>query len=88
LGYTFKKEATDKAHNREIVRKANKVVECVWGIGERKWGGDCRRRMMMFVSMIERILMYGAKIWGWKGQEEMGARSGQRNVKLHNEGTV
>jgi hypothetical protein len=61
LGYTFKKEATDKAHNREIVRKANKVVECVWGIGERKWGGDCRRRMMMFVSMIERILMYGQK---------------------------
>jgi hypothetical protein len=29
---------------REIVREANKVVECVWGIGERKWGGDFRRR--------------------------------------------
>jgi hypothetical protein len=23
-------------HNREIVRKANRVVECVWGIGERE----------------------------------------------------
>jgi hypothetical protein len=22
---------------REILRKANKVVACVWGIGERKW---------------------------------------------------
>jgi hypothetical protein len=40
---------------QEIVRKANtsKVVGCAWGIGERKWGGDFRRRMMMFESMIE-----------------------------------
>jgi hypothetical protein len=64
LGYTFSEIATDKAHIREIVRKANKVVECVWEIGERKWGGDFRRRM------IESILMYGAEIWGWREQEE------------------
>jgi hypothetical protein len=55
LGYTFSERATDKAHIREIM----KVVECVWGVGERKWGGDFRRRMMMFESMIESILMYG-----------------------------
>jgi hypothetical protein len=47
------------------------LVGCVWGIGERKWGGDFRRRMMMFESMIESILMYGAEIWGWKEQEEV-----------------
>jgi hypothetical protein len=35
----------------------------VWGIGERKWGGDFRRRIM-FESMIERVLMYGAEILG------------------------
>jgi hypothetical protein len=46
-------------------KKANKVVGCVWGIEERKWGGDFRRRMMMFESLIEKsILMYGAEIWG------------------------
>jgi hypothetical protein len=28
---------------RERVKKANKVVGYVWGIGERKWGGDFRR---------------------------------------------
>jgi hypothetical protein len=28
--------ATDKAHIREIVRIANKVMGCVWGIGLRK----------------------------------------------------
>jgi hypothetical protein len=45
--------ATDKAHIREIVRKAMKVVGCAWGIGERKRRGDFRRRMMMFECMEE-----------------------------------
>jgi hypothetical protein len=40
------------------------IVGCVWGIEERVWGGDFRRRMMMFESMIERILKYEAEIWG------------------------
>jgi hypothetical protein len=68
LGYTF----NERAHIREIIRKANKMVGCVWKIGERKRGGDFRRRMMMFESMIESIiLMYGAKIRKWKEQEEV-----------------
>jgi hypothetical protein len=71
LGYTFNERATDKAHIREIVRKANKVVRCIWGIGERKWGGDFRMRMIMCESMIESILMYGAEIWEWKEQGEV-----------------
>jgi hypothetical protein len=36
LGYTFDGRATDKAHIREILRKANKAMGRVWGIGERK----------------------------------------------------
>jgi hypothetical protein len=36
LGYTFNERATDKAYIREIVRKANRVMGCVWKIGERK----------------------------------------------------
>jgi hypothetical protein len=56
------------------MRKENKVVGCVWGIGDRKWGDDFKGRMMMFGSMIES--MYGAEIWveetrrGKKGQEK------------------
>jgi hypothetical protein len=57
LGYTFNERTTDEAHIREIVRKANKVVGYVWGIGESKWGGNFRRRMMMFESIIESMLM-------------------------------
>jgi hypothetical protein len=33
--------------------------------------GELRRRMMMFKSMIESLLMYGAEIWGWKEQEDV-----------------
>jgi hypothetical protein len=47
LSYIFNERATNKAHVREIVRTANKIVGCVWRIGERKWGGDFRRRMVM-----------------------------------------
>jgi hypothetical protein len=52
LGSRFNERATDKAHIREIVRKANKVVGCVWGTGKRKWGDDFRKRVMIFESMI------------------------------------
>jgi hypothetical protein len=56
---------------REVVSKANKVMECVWGIGKRKWGSDFGRIMMMSETMVESMLMYGAEIWGWKEQEEL-----------------
>jgi hypothetical protein len=65
-----KERATNKEHIREMLRKANKVVGCVWGIGERKWEDDLRRGMVIFENMIESIL-YGAEIWGWKEQEEV-----------------
>ncbi|KAJ3629041.1 hypothetical protein MTP99_013464 [Tenebrio molitor] len=59
-----RKRKNEENDRKEIVRKANKAVGCVWGIGERKWGDDFRRRMMMFESMIESILIYRAEIWG------------------------
>ncbi|KAH0816889.1 hypothetical protein GEV33_005903 [Tenebrio molitor] len=40
-------------------------------VRERMWGGEFGRRMMMFESMVESVLMYGAEIWGWKEQEEV-----------------
>jgi hypothetical protein len=97
LGYTFNERATGKAQVGEVVGKANKVVGCVCGIGERKWGGEFGRRIMMFESMVESVLMYGTEIWmketGGGGESareifEMGARSGQRNTRVHSEGRV
>jgi hypothetical protein len=64
------------------MRKANKAVGCLWGIGKRKRGGDFRRRMMMFESMVENILIYEqrAEIWGLKEQEE--SESGKESGKV------
>jgi hypothetical protein len=62
LGNTFNERSTVRA---------KKVVGCVWGIGESKWGGAFKRRMMMFESLIESISKYGAEIWEWKEQEEV-----------------
>jgi hypothetical protein len=93
-GYTFNERTTDKAHITEIVRKANQIVGCVWGMGERKWGGDFRRRAMMFDSMSERkdrdLGMEETK----GGREsarnifEKDARRRQRNPRLYSEGKL
>jgi hypothetical protein len=63
------KRNTAAAHVRELVKKANKIIGAVWGIGERKFGHDFRRRIMMFDSLVKSVMMYGAEIWGWREQE-------------------
>jgi len=40
LGYTFKRNNSDEAHIREVNKKAAGVMAQIWGIGERKFGGD------------------------------------------------
>ncbi|KAJ3647217.1 hypothetical protein Zmor_024747 [Zophobas morio] len=54
-----------------MVRKVNKVIGTVWEIGERKFGHDYKRGMMMFDSLIKSIFMYEAEIWGWREYEEI-----------------
>jgi hypothetical protein len=69
LGYVMNERNTAAAHVRELVKKANKIIGAVWGIGERKFGHDFRRRIMMFDSLVKSVMMYGAEIWGWREQE-------------------
>ncbi|KAH0818454.1 hypothetical protein GEV33_004337 [Tenebrio molitor] len=69
LGYVMNERNTAAAHVRELVKKANKIIGAVWGIGERKFGHDFRRRIMMFDSLVKSVVMYGAEIWGWREQE-------------------
>lgn len=40
-------------------------------IGKRKFAGDFRRKIWMFDHLVKSIIMYGAKIWGWKEYEEI-----------------
>ncbi|KAH0814781.1 hypothetical protein GEV33_008010 [Tenebrio molitor] len=91
LGYIFNERAKDKA--QEVVRK---VVGCGWGIGDRKWGGEFWRKIMMFESMVRADVrsrdlgMEGTGGGGESAREifEMGAKSGQRNTRVHSEGRL
>lgn len=65
LGYTFKKNNRDGAHVTEVIKTAAAAMAQVWGIEERKFGGDYRR-MMMFNVMVKSIVTYGVKIYSWK----------------------
>ncbi|KAJ3631793.1 hypothetical protein MTP99_012901 [Tenebrio molitor] len=80
LGYTFNERATDNAQVREVVRKAIKVVGCVWGIGERKERADVRSRNLgmkrtrggkrMQEKYLRRVLRFDREIPGYIVREE------------------
>ncbi|KAH0813723.1 hypothetical protein GEV33_009066 [Tenebrio molitor] len=59
LDYTFNERTTDKAQVREVVRKTNKVVGCVWGIGERKWGEIWEWKEQEVERVQEKYLRWG-----------------------------
>ena len=43
----------------------------IWSIGERMFGGDFRRRMIMFNTMVKSICMYAVEIWGIEKRKEV-----------------
>lgn len=74
-------------------KKVAAVMAQIWGIGERKFGGDWERRMMMFNVLVKSIFMYGVEIWGWEEREkleslqaryQMDIRFGKIHAKIHN----
>jgi hypothetical protein len=71
LGLHIQRRSHGKdTHQRNSEESKQSSGMCLRNIGKRKWGVNFRRRMMMFESMIESILMYGAEGWGSKEQEE------------------
>jgi len=71
LGYTFKRNNSDEAHIKEVIKKAAGVMAQIWGIGERKFGGDWGRRLMMFNILVKSIFMYGVEVWNWEEREKL-----------------
>lgn len=65
LGYIFKKNNRNGAHIKEVIKRAAAMAQ-MWGIEERKFDGDYRRRMMMFNAMVTSIVIYDVEIYGWK----------------------
>lgn len=48
LGYTLQRNNEADRHIKETVRRAISAMKQVWGIGQRKFTGDFKRRMWIF----------------------------------------
>lgn len=71
LGYMLQRNGRNEGQIRELKRKANIVMRIVWGIGERKFRDDFKRRMWLFRRLVVGVLLYGVEVWGWKEREEL-----------------
>ena len=71
LGFTFNREGSHKDHIKELERKGSLAVRKVWGLGERKFKGDFRKRKMIFNYLVKSVMSYAAEIWGWREQKEL-----------------
>ena len=52
-------------------KRETAVMVQIWSIGERKFGADFRRRMIMFNTMVKSICIYTVEIWGIEEMEEI-----------------
>ncbi|KAI4482482.1 hypothetical protein M0802_013670 [Mischocyttarus mexicanus] len=50
------------SHVKERAKRANIVVRQVWGIAERKFKDDFKRRSMMFDNLVKGVILYGAEL--------------------------
>ena len=71
LGIILTKSDSLKDMLKERPKKANVVMRQVWGIAEKKFKDDFRRRMMMIDSLVLGVMMYGVKLIGWRKSVEM-----------------
>lgn len=58
------------AGGKKKERMANKIICMLWRIDKIKFGHDFGRRMMMFHSLVNSMLMYRDEVRGWEEYEE------------------
>lgn len=61
-----KEEWGNEGQITELKKKVNRVVGQVWGIEERRFRDNFRRRMLLFRYLVLGIVMYGAEVWRWR----------------------
>lgn len=71
LGYTLQQNNGNEAHIKNMVKKARIVLGKVWGIAERNFRENWKKRIFIFEVLVESILMYGVEIWGWQEHSEI-----------------
>ncbi|XP_051167789.1 uncharacterized protein LOC127285695 [Leptopilina boulardi] len=66
LGYWFQKNGGHELNVRRRMERAGRVIGQVWGIGERRFKDDWKRRVWLFDVLVWSVMSYGVEIWGWK----------------------
>lgn len=56
----MQKNGGAERHIRERIRKTMIAMKSTWSIGERIFREHYRRRMKMFESLVESVILYGA----------------------------
>lgn len=71
LGYVMKENGGQEGQIKESKKKGNIVLKQVWGLGERRFRDDFKRRIKLFRYLVLGVIIYGAEVWGWKKREEL-----------------
>jgi len=62
LDYVLNKNGGDDGQIRELRKKGNIVMRKVWGLGERIFKDNFRKRMILFRYLVMGVITYRAKI--------------------------
>lgn len=71
LGFTFNREGNYSDHIKDLIRKDKMVAKKVWGLRETICRYDFGRRWYLFKYLIQSVMEYGVKIWGWEEKKEL-----------------
>ena len=52
------------------MKTADVVMKQLWGIGERKFQNNFKRRMKLFDYLVVGVMLYGVELFGWKERIE------------------
>lgn len=87
LGIVFQRNGKMTRHVEERIKRANVVLNQVWGIGERKFKTDFKMRMFLFESLVFAVLLYGAELWGYQDVEKLNLTyikwTGHQNTRIY-----
>jgi len=71
LGFVISKNGNYKEHIKELSRKARLTVRKVWGLGEKIYRNNFKRRWILFRYLVQSVIKYGMEIWGWEEKVEL-----------------
>ena len=66
LGFLLRKNSDIKGHVKERVKRSTTIMKKVWGIREKIFKDDFKRRMRLYDTLETIVLLYGVEMWGWK----------------------